>query len=265
MILILVCLVFSSCTLPESASKNHPQVSETSSVWIDAPLQNAIIPLLPNELIFHATSLSGIDGFEVQVNGAVLETVGAMPSSSGNAENKTLFLGKYLWNPPVPGTYLVRILAISQGKSSSEDQVRVTVSGGETETVTPVPTEEQVECMFTALVNLFCRLGPGREYKDIDSLIPGQSAPIIGQSPDGLYWYILGPYYGQACTVPKDSQYGEASGDCESKPDLTPIATPVTPATTGQPTGCMVFQPGLGNVCTTPCPAGAIPGDACSP
>ena len=109
-------------------------------------------------------------------------------------------------------------------------------------TPTPTPTEQQ-ECTYTALVNLFCRVGPGSGYKEIDTFTAGQSAPILGMSLDGYYWYVKGPNNDSLCTVPDGAQYGQITGDCAVIPAFTPIplpsATPTsTPTCTPGVVGC---------------------------
>jgi hypothetical protein len=286
-ILIILCTSISACDRPELASSSYPQISSSGSIntWIDAPLPNANIPLLPYNLVFHGASLPGIDEFEVQINSVVIATVLPTSSNSGGIGQGTLFLGEYLWTPPAPGTYLIMVRAGVQGQFSSSDQVLVTVSGEEIEVTSPLPStptptptstpspthtttlEEPLECTFTALVNLFCRLGPGIDYKEVDSFVPGQSANIVGQSHDGFFWYVLGPNSGKVCTVPKDAQFGETSGDCDDKPRFTPIPPTITPTPTPteEPTGCTVLQPDGSIMCVVPCPTGAEPGEACTP
>lgn len=86
------------------------------------------------------------------------------------------------------------------------------------------------------------RRQPAR-FEAIDSLTPGQMAPVVGMSEDTFYWYILGPLSGQVCTVPSADHYGMVTGDCSGLPVFTPMPTPVdTPTNTPEPTPTM---PGL--------------------
>lgn len=124
-----------------------------------------------------------------------------------------------------------------------EDSPSATATSTEQPTATPTATQiptEQAECTYTALVNLFCRLGPGGQYKEIDTFTPGQFAPIVGQSSDGFYWYVLGPNNGNLCTVPDGAQYGHITGDCAVIPAFTPIPLP-----TATPTSTPTCTPGV--------------------
>jgi hypothetical protein len=124
-----------------AACEGSPDVTEIniegqSQTWIDAPLPNATIPLLPYKLIFHGASASGIAEFEILINGVYTATV--LPSST--TTNGTLFLGEYSWTPVAPGTFLIEVKAIGKGQETSSAQVYVTVIGDEDEDVTPVAT-----------------------------------------------------------------------------------------------------------------------------
>jgi CSLREA domain-containing protein len=90
-------------------------------------------------------------------------------------------------------------------------------------------TIEAEDCTYTASVNLFCREGPGSSlYPDLDSFVPGQSAPVVGLTSDGNYFYVTGPNSGLTCTVPESSQFGEVSGECSDLPQFTPPPPPPT-------------------------------------
>jgi hypothetical protein len=233
-----------------------------SQTWIDAPLPNSVLPLLPYELVFHGASFVGVTEFELRINGVVITEVPPVSSSSGGSQMGTLFLGKYLWTPLAPGTYLIAVRAKGNGQFSSPDHVQVTVSGDEIEP----PTEEAAkECTFTALVSLNCRIGPGMDYEAIDAFAPDQSAPIIGQTSDGFYWYVNAPNSSRVCTVPTAPQYGKTEGDCSELPRFTPMPLP-TPTATEEPKGCTFRRPSDEViVCVVPCPTGAEPGEACTP
>jgi len=142
------------------------------------------------------------------------------------------------------------------------------VAGTETSTPTPPP---QV-CTFTAAVNVFCRSGPGASlYPDVDSFTAGQSAQVVGQSPDGVFVYVEGPNVSGVCTVPAAARFGTLNGDCGKLPVFTPPAPPEPTKAEeesnpppSQP-GCTVRQLTGALTCQVPCPPGAIPGDPCSP
>jgi hypothetical protein len=142
----------------------------------------------------------------------------------------------------------------------------------------PAPTEIPAPspCTFTAVVPLNCRSGPGALlYPSIDNLPAGESAEVVGQSPDGQYVYLAAPHIAGTCVVPANPEYGTLAGEsCGSLAIFTPVPVPsasptaVTPPddTTSQP-GCTVVDltAGPGIKCVVPCPEGAVPGDPCTP
>jgi hypothetical protein len=282
-VFLIICLGLAACTLP-TRMKNSISYVPPLQAWIDAPLDNYNIPLLPYKVIFHGAGTSGVDEFELKINGMVIATIPATPSKSGEYDSETLFLGEYLWTPPTPGTYLISVRVQKQGEFSNEDQVRVIVDGEEAEviptstltptlTITPTLTltpshtptatqREPVACIFTALMGLNCRDGPGIIFNELDSFVKDQSAVVVGKSTAGYHWYVIGPNFGRVCAVPNDPVYGKTEGDCDEKPLFTP---PPTPTLTESPSGCTVRQSGGDIICVYPCPAGAVPGNPCRP
>ena len=125
----LFCIMCVACNKPLNASilpTPSPPLGP-SQAWVDAPLHNSNLPLLPYNLVFHGASFVGITEFEVQINGVVLATIPPTSSGSGGAEFGTLFLGEHLWTPPAPGTYLIAVRAMGNGQYSPLAQVQVTV------------------------------------------------------------------------------------------------------------------------------------------
>ena len=106
-------------------------------------------------------------------------------------------------------------------------------------------------CTLTALVNLFCREGPGSEYEPLDTFNQGDSAEVVGQTADGNYWYVESPNYGYICTVPSNSDMVEVQGSsCEDAPIFTPPPPPPTvtpesppPEAPGEPPRTETQQP----------------------
>lgn len=256
-ILGLISIIFAACEKPIQTLVVPTSPPGPSQTWIDAPLPNSNLPLLPYKLVFHGASFVGVTEFEIEVNGSLEASVPPISTGSGGSQYGTMFMGEYNWNPPAPGTYLIQVRAKGNGAFSSPDQVQVTVGGGGFEPMDPTP-ERVKECIYTALINQFCRRGPGTGFSQTDHFVPEQTAPIIGQSPDGFFWYVIGPNYGEVCTVPVDASFGEASGDCEILPEITPIPEE-------RPSGCTVRQAGGEIICVSPCPDGAAPGDPCTP
>jgi hypothetical protein len=238
-----------------------------NQTWIDAPLNNSAIPLQPYKLVFHGASFVGVTEFEIQVNGVGIATVPPISTSSGGSQMGTLFLGEYNWTPPAPGTYLIKVRAKGNGQFSSPDQVQVTVDGPEEVIAEEVIAEEVIavdsECIFISLANLFCRRGPGTLYQEIDNFIPEQTAPIVGQSTDGFFWYVFGPNFGELCTVPSDQKFSKTDGNCDELPRFTPVPLPTA---TEEPMGCTVRRPSDEVIiCVVPCPPDADPGESCTP
>ncbi len=142
-----------------------------------------------------------------------------------------------------------------------------------TPTSTFTPTPQPQACIFTATINLFCRSGPGASlYPGVDEFIAGESAPVVGQSSDGTFVYVEGLNTGRVCTVPSAARFGTLNGDCVQLPFFTPPAPLLVPQepeeeSSPQPQlGCTVQLATTGAlICQMPCPAGATPGDPCSP
>lgn len=236
----LVSILLSACN-PQTVT---PQPGP-SQVWIDAPLPNSTIPLLPYKLVFHGASFVGISVFEIKVDGTVIANTPPIATGSGGSNYGTMFLGEYTWQPPSPGIYMISIRAFGNGEFSPPSQVEVTVSGGKEIPLpaakpTDTPHAEPRQCIYTALINQFCRLSSGSGYDAIDNFVIGQTAQVVGISTDGFFWYVVGPNYGVVCTVPTAPKFGETDGPCEEKPRFTPIpsATPTlipTPCPAGVP------------------------------
>lgn len=105
------------------------------------------------------------------------------------------------------------------------------VSSTPTPTRTPTLTPTPQACMLVALANLNCRLGPGRTYETIDGLAEGDAAQVIGSSLDGMFWYVIGPHSGRACTVPSDASLVRVEGACAVLPRFTPVPLPTATLT----------------------------------
>lgn len=244
----LISLILASCDKPQRT----PLVTDLpgpNQTWIDAPLTNSTLPLLPYNLIFHGASFVGITEFEVKINGSLVATVPPLSSGSGGPNYGTLFLGEYLWNPSIPGIYLISVRAKGNGQFSPLAQVQITIKGSKETDIPlePIPTstetqDELSQCIYTALINHFCRLGPGMGYEGVDNFVPDQSAPVIGQSTDGFFWYVTGPNYYEVCTVPKAERFGKTEGNCDQLTRFTPMPLP-TPTYTPEPTACPAGVP----------------------
>ena len=255
----LISIICTSCVKPKKDVFRPTSPPGPSQTWIDAPLPNSNLTLNPYKLVFHGASFVGIDEFEIEINGTLEASVPPIATGSGGGVDGTKFLGEYIWNPPTAGNYLIQVRAKGNGSFSPPDQVQVKVISGDFWPNDPPPlATKDNNCTYTALINHFCRQGPGTGFAKTDNFTPEQTASVIGQSTDGFFWYVIGPNYGEVCTVPVDDGFGEVSGDC----DILPVFTPIPEES---PLGCTVRQAGGEIICVSPCPDGAAPGEPCTP
>ncbi|KAA3645264.1 MAG: hypothetical protein DWQ07_12370 [Chloroflexi bacterium] len=262
LITLLLGLLISACNGATATPTPGPQVQ----AWIDAPLPNSTVPLATYQLVFHGTSFNGVDEFEVSVNGQVDGAVPPLATGSGGSQQGTLFYGEYPWMPPAPGTYLISVRAKDgQEQFGPPAEVQVQVGdvlaevGDEPPLVQPGPTttpELAASCTYTAVVNLFCRTGPGQVYPELDSFVPDDMADVIGISPDGSHVQVLGPNFGEACFVPIEERFGLLDGTCD---DLEVVSIPPTPTPTLTPT------PEPADPTSTPPPPQPTPTATCNP
>jgi hypothetical protein len=269
-IIVILCVGIAACNQSPDITDQPVVAAGHSQTWIDAPLPNSIIPMHPYKIMFHSTSPVEITEFYIDIYPGTDPHNFFIPVS--NVVNGTLFYGEYIWTPPAPGRYNI-FVASNWDKDPlySQTMIDITVIGYEDQVVTPSPTDniEEVEgCNYTALVNLNCRLGPGSDYISVGFFLPGQSAPVVGKTTDDVYWYVVAPDTGNVCTVPNSSDFGTVEGDCSASPIFTPVPLPtLTPTLTLTPTpesACLVENMSTGEfICTSPCPAGAVPGDPC--
>ncbi len=264
--LALLFLVITACECTSNDPIALVPTPRPKQPWIDSPLPNSIIPLHPFKIIFHGASDVEITEFEISVNGNLI----ASEPPISTDPNETLFFGEYLWVPPAPGIYTIVVRAFEEEQVSYPAKVQITVIGYD-EVATPLPTEviEEVQgCVFRALVNLYCRLGPGTEYIDIGFFFPDEAVPVIGRTADDIYWYVIAPDTGNECTVPNNIDYGVVEGECSAMPIVIPVPLPTLTPTPTPEQGCTVFVDGLVSdevTCKVPCPEGAEPGEACTP
>jgi hypothetical protein len=125
-----------------------------------------------------------------------------------------------------------------------------------TETQMPTPTLPPPAPLATFLQNANCREGPALVYDIVTSLYQGQTADVEGRNVEGTWWWILLPGLQAHCWVAGSTV--QVSGDIAAVPVFEAPPTP--------PPGCWVWNPQTQqNVCTSPCPANAQPGGACTP
>ncbi len=128
-----------------------------------------------------------------------------------------------------------------------------------------LPAKEEKSCIFTALVNLNCRLGPDDTlYPVIDSIKAGESALVVGQSWDKVFAYIEGPINKEVCVVPATEKFGTLEGDCEELEVIVPPDVDETYDDVEQP-GCTIKDQQGELICVVPCPDDAKHGNPCTP
>lgn len=96
-----------------------------------------------------------------------------------------------------------------------------------TETLTPSPafTITPIVPQIRVSVATNCRVGPGKVYDRIGTLLVGQVADIVGRDATGNYWYIRNPNQSNSfCWL--WGQYATLSGNTAALPMITPPPTP---------------------------------------
>jgi len=108
----------------------------------------------------------------------------------------------------------------------------------QTVTATPGVTVIPLGAQISVSVPTNCRSGPGKVYELVGALLVGQTVPVYGRDPTGMYWYIQNPdSEGDFCWV--WGEYATLSGSTVLLPVYTP---PPTPLPTFTPTPAPAFQ-----------------------
>ena len=234
-VFLLLALLISACNgnnILAQANLGDSIVSLGPQAWIDAPLNGQTFLLVdaPIEVVVHGNAPTGITGFELSVNGLPHAT----SATQNQSEPFTAFT--FQWSPPAAGTYLLSVRAMAGGSLGAPAEVQVTVNGDVVAELEEAPVLEPTStvsaptsCTYTALVNLFCRTGPGQVYTELDSFTPGTEADVIGISPDSSHVQVIGPNFGEACFVSVEARFGELEGACD---DLEVVQIPPTPTHT---------------------------------
>ena len=103
--LLILSVLITACSPINSSDGSEVAEFTSAGTWIDSPLYGAQLPLADHMMVFHSTSQAVIDQFEIQVNGQTAGMVAA--ELTAGQENQGLYVGEYLWQPEVPGLYLV--------------------------------------------------------------------------------------------------------------------------------------------------------------
>jgi hypothetical protein len=118
-------LVLGGCEFP-APTPTPPAITGT---WIDAPESGSTILLAPYTLVFHSSSLMGMDVFEVWIEGELISSVPPKTTGPGGSQG-TLFMADYEWHPPDPGVYKIEVRPLDQdGNYGPTARAGVTVLG----------------------------------------------------------------------------------------------------------------------------------------
>jgi hypothetical protein len=190
--------------------------------WIDAPLDESVLPLDPYEIVAHASDPQAIINLEIQVNGTQLAS---LPNSD---PGELLALFKQVWMPPAPGEYRILVRAQNSAGEWSEDAVVVVSVQAQPESAVvmqPQASEspEPIDCTpsLTAEENTTCRTGPSSYHDPVAYLLEGESAQISGRNQDLTWWSVQLPDQDVPCWIADST----VSADCISE-DLPYLESP---------------------------------------
>lgn len=249
-----------------------PQAGKMGAqAWIDAPLDESVIPLASYQIVVHGSHIAGVEKFELALDGKTLAELEAQQVSD------TLAKGEQAWMPPGPGEYTLEIRAMNNlGEWGDYDQALVRVLGEDTarSSSDPTPTSptgtstpptgtpttaaasetpEDVcaqPVMLKAIRNLNCRAGSNPAFLILGSFMEGETAVVQAFNPSQTWAYIENPaYQGEFCWVWMNyTEIYQGDPDCadtrQDPPTPTPTKTktltptpdtPVPPADTQKP------------------------------
>ena len=134
LILLIMCLIFSACTLTGS---NQGDQFEGVHAWFDAPLPGTVItPPNPCQIVAHGASPNGISQFELMINDAT--SMIASPDMESSLVTLTQDCGL-----SEPGVYQLMLRAQdNMGDWSGYAYTDLTIAGPEEES--PTPTSEEL-------------------------------------------------------------------------------------------------------------------------
>lgn len=260
-----IIVLTAGCTIPGSPTPPPGP----SQVWILEPEEGAVLPPSPVLVKFQGASFTGVQEFEVLIDGDILGTYPPLSSGSGGPDYGTMFYGEASWDPQSQGDYTIRVRARNASfQSSPYAEVHVTVQEHLVAVVTPgvlelVPTATSTlpPWHLAAVLDVNCRLGPGPEYAVTSFLRAGEAAEAAGRNPAGTWLQLVDPRGAGLCWA--SSTAFEPDFNVQ---DLPIRAAPPLPTATEEPgaTGCLVTSVTGETRCVSPCPAGAT-GPACKP
>ena len=245
LIIILIVLSFTGCTLPADQS-----TGQVDSIVVLEPPDGAQYP--EDALVVFRSEISAaqdVDLVELWVNGERVRSDRlSLPLSSGTVLQS--------WKPELPGEYTVQVqvpglndsglssqavhIIIGDSSAKADENVgtgtpvtlaapaTLTPTVTITPTITPTKTQTQTPTlgppMVTANDAANCRFGPGLVYDVISALGEGSSALITGRNVDTSWWVIeRQDGYGQ-CWI--SDNVVTVSGDTRFVPIITAPPTP---------------------------------------
>jgi len=123
-------LCLAPCNLPQEIDLGEPIKSGKSLSWIDAPLDNSLLPLAPYEIVLHAHAPAGVSQVEILINEVLFIALAG--------EGQPLVTLRQDWLPDAPGNYRIAVRAIDvAGQRGEESSVAVVVAAPAAETPTP--------------------------------------------------------------------------------------------------------------------------------
>ncbi len=158
-----------------------------------------------------------------------------------------------------PPPQIIVVTATSAPATLAPTATPIVVTPTPTDTPTVTPTATLGPPMFTANVDLNCRMGPSTDYPRLSWVLSGESVLIVGQTtPDREVWWLV-KTRGETCWV--SGAWGWISGNLFGLPVIPapPVPTP-TPITidvavnnqTGGPVCRLDFYVGITRVATFP-------------
>ncbi len=223
----------------------EPPASVSGVVWNDN-----------NEDSVRQVAESGRPGVVVNIG------AGDCPAFSFIQQATTAADGSYSFTGLLPGKYCMEIDPLADisighftlGASGKEGRAYAAISVGPGAALTGQdfgwyqipPAVPQI----TLKINAYCRIGPGPLFNAPEFGIAGQSYPILGISPD-LLWYYVKFSETRNCWFAKDS--GDTSGNLDTlPPGPTPVPTAVVDCSkySSQPSceavsACKWYNPGV--------------------
>jgi hypothetical protein len=257
-------------TTPEATS------SPPSQVWILEPQDRDSLRFGEPYLIkFQGASFYGIDQFEVKIPNVQEWSIEPLTSGSGGPAYGTMFYGEVTWTPHAKGNFTISVRAMNATGSSPWSTVHVTVVGIPIEPKATILPEARSTLTPTkalwrglAKMNANCRTGPGTVYNETGFVPKGYTAEVVGRNEDGTWVNLINPNGKGICWA------SIIAFEIQFDMDTLPVAlAPTPPSPSGQgeseeekPKGCMVPNPLNNQIrCVSPCPAGIVPGKACTP